>query len=99
MRRYLALCEEWRKRPPASWLKAAELQYKPPHRASPAADAPDTNLLKLTPTGPRSPEAEARRLAIIAAAKERGEPTVDDGPHDDVGLAAALKQHGGVWRG
>jgi hypothetical protein len=35
--RYLALAEEWRANPPAHWLLAAALKYRPP---GPAAETP-----------------------------------------------------------
>lgn len=96
MRHYLAICEEWKKRPPGRWLKAAELKYQPPKDFLQHAG---DGTLKLKPVAPRSPEAEARRLAIIAEAKARGETVVDDGGTPKADGASWLKAHGGQWAG
>jgi hypothetical protein len=102
MRRYHALCEEWTKRPPTRWMKAAQLGYRH-RRPPPVADMP-----KLKPTSPTSPEVLQRRREIILAARARGEPTVQlpeeeaaaaaDGPAPTSGLGEYLRRHG-EWRG
>jgi len=112
MRRYHAICEEWRVRPPAHWLLAAgsnRKPYRPARGASPQTGAAgDVHILRLKPTHPRSPEAQARLDKIIADARARGEqvagdpiPTSDVPGDDEVirgaGIAAMIKSKGGTW--
>jgi hypothetical protein len=40
--RYLALAAEWRINPPAHWLLAAALRYRPPETKAPAASQAPT---------------------------------------------------------
>jgi hypothetical protein len=47
--RYRALVAEWRARPPAHWLIAAALHYRPPEAEAPAtARAPTVAALRAT---------------------------------------------------
>lgn len=117
MRLYLAICDEWRLRPPAHWLLAAGSNRKP-YRAPYRAGSPfsgtgsnDIHIIRLKPTHPRSPEAQARLDKIIADARARGEPVAgdpiptstgdqgDDGVIHGAGLAALIKSKGGSWQG
>jgi hypothetical protein len=49
--RYLALMSEWRRNPPANWLLAAALKYRPPGEPAPARQPTIAELKAALPNG------------------------------------------------